>query len=125
MAGRWLAKAQAVMPKYNNAEDIYLAICAGTFDRNCLVPVFGQYQDILGSEVWVCQSVKAAECRERNDSRLVFTVDEFMLIHEAAEYDAARNENDALRGVIAAKRKFGGRIEEEKVVEEGAAGSGE
>lgn len=121
MAGRWLAKAKAVMPKYNNAEDIYRAISDGTFDSNCLVPVLGQYQDILGSEVWVCKSVEAAEYRERHDNRLVFTVDEFLLIHEAAEYNAAPNEDDALRGVIEAKRKFGGRIEEKKVEEEGGS----
>ncbi len=93
---------------YQTAEDVCRAIHAGTYRSNCLIPVRGQFQEILGPAVWVCSCDQVAE-RKRQDGKLelVFTVLEFLLV-----IDTARRGMDALKGVIEAKRQFGGVIEE-------------
>lgn len=91
--------------RYEIAEDVIHAIYDGSFKGACILPVSLSYRHVLGESIWVCSNDQQARRKRSNDTRLVFTVNEFKEIVLLGMQGM-----DDLRSVIQAKHTFGGVI---------------
>lgn len=91
--------------RYEMAEDVIHAIYNGSFKGACILPVSLPYRPVFGESIWVCSNDQQARRKRSNDTRMVFTIDEFKEIVLLGIQGI-----DDLRSVIQAKHTFGGVI---------------